>query len=160
MLTDAQVDDIWKRMVKAEVRSLYYADLASSYAREKRFITFVTFFSSSAAVATIVAKLHPAIPGCLSVIGALLAAYSIAMGLDKRAETLMKLHHQWNALYAEYFRLWNHWNEGEAEKTLEALIVKAMEASDLGTVEDPKDGKRLEAWTKKVFAQYNEEAAA
>jgi len=57
MLTEAQANRVWQRMVEAEVRSFYFADLASSYNRLKQILNGATFFLSSGAAATVIAKM-------------------------------------------------------------------------------------------------------
>lgn len=67
MLTDDQIQQLWERKISAEVRSLYFAEMASRYSRRKHVITFVTFFLASGAASSILAKADPWIPLVLSV---------------------------------------------------------------------------------------------
>lgn len=101
MITECQRNVIWENMLAAEVRSMYFAELASCHYRRKQFIVGASFFLSSGAAATLAAKMPNSLPLVLSVIVALLTAYSIAFGLDKRASTMSKLHYQWNHLNAD-----------------------------------------------------------
>ena len=68
---------IWEMKYEAEIRSLYFGELAARYSRHKQIITGVSFFFSSAAAASLIGKLDPTIPIVLSVIVAVLSACSI-----------------------------------------------------------------------------------
>ncbi len=108
MLTDSQIADVWKGQIEAEVRSLYFGDLASDYARRKQWITGLSFFLSSGAAATLIAKLPVWFPIALSTIVALITAYAVAVNLDSKIRTMAKLHYAWNQIGNDYRRLWNH----------------------------------------------------
>src|ERR1700693_1971400 len=114
MLTESEANRVWERMVEAEVRSLYYADLASRFTARKQVITGTSFFFSSGAAATLIGRLPTWVPAVLSVAGAIVTAYSIAVSLDRRIGALTKLHRQWNSLFADYERRWNHWSDAGA----------------------------------------------
>jgi hypothetical protein len=159
MLTVDEANRVWERMVEAEVRSLYFAELASRCTRRKQIITGATFFLSSGAAATLIAKMPPCVPLVLSLIVAIVSAYSIAVGLDSRIKTLTKLHYQWNHLSADYEHLWNHWQDEDAESVLEDLIRRAREASEAGT-EMPYDTKLLDKWQNIVFSRFQQTATA
>jgi len=36
MLTESQIEDVWKRQLTAETRALYFADLANRYTSQKK----------------------------------------------------------------------------------------------------------------------------
>ena len=99
----------------AEVRSLYFGDFANRYSRRKQVITFVTFFLSSGAAATLVGKSPSWVPLVLSILGALLTAYSLAFGLERLVRTMARLHYSWNQIATDYDRLWNHAYDDDAE---------------------------------------------
>jgi hypothetical protein len=111
VLTESQTDQIWDKMIFAEVRSLYFGELAARYTKRKQIIAGVSFFLSSGAAAALVAKMNSSVPLVLSLLSAVLMAYSIAVSLDRKAAMMAKLHHSWNKLEADYCRLWNHWYE-------------------------------------------------
>ena len=158
MESENQANRIWEKMIGAEVRSLYYGDLATRCNKVKQIITGVTFFLSSGAAATLAAKAPNWIPLVLAVFGAILMAYSIAVNLDKRASALSKLHYQWNHLSADYENLWNHWYEDDAEEVLERLLRRAREASEAGT-ELPYNEKLIEKWGERVYSKFGHNAA-
>jgi hypothetical protein len=62
MLNESQVNQVWENMLAAEVRALYFADLASRYTRQKQIITGLSFFLSSWAAATIIAQSSTWVP--------------------------------------------------------------------------------------------------
>jgi hypothetical protein len=140
--------------LEAEVRSLYFRDLAARHSRYKQIVTGVSFFLSSGAAATLVAKLPNWVPLVLALIVAVLTAYSMSINLDKKVLTLAKLHHQWNRLEADYERLWNRWYQDGAEEEYEALVKRASEASETATAEAPYDEKLIEKWTSFVYERY------
>src|SRR5439155_4193515 len=146
-------------MVEAEVRSLYFADLASRYTKRKQIITGISFFLSSGAAATLAAKLPTWIPLVLAVVVAFTTAYSIAVNLDKCITIMVKLHHQWNHLSADYERLWNHWRDDEAEEVLADLVRRAREASEAGT-EMPYDKDAINKWQEMVYSRFRHQAIA
>ena|SRR3982751_1090453 len=98
MLTEDQVSEIWDEMIAAEVRSLYFGDLGTRYTKTKQIISGLAFFLSSGAAATMVAKFPSEIPIAMSVLTALATAYSIAVGLDKKATTMAKLYGTWTQI--------------------------------------------------------------
>lgn len=155
MLNENEVGRVWQKMLEAEVRSMYFADLASKYIKRKQIITGVSFFLASAAAATIMAAWSKWFPVGSASLVAILMAYSIAVNLDGRISTLSKLHYEWNRLDSEYERLWNHWNESDAESVLHKLIERAREVSETGT-EMPYDKKRLDRWAQLVYSRFSE----
>ena len=157
MLTESETKRVWERMAEAEVRSLYFADLASRYSKRKQIITGVSFFLSSGAAATLIGKLPPSVPLVLSLVVAIVTAYSMAIGLDRRIKMLSDLHSQWNMLNAEYEHLWNHWQDDDAASILDDLLRKAREASELGT-EMPYDEDLIKQWSTKVYSRYSQPA--
>lgn len=141
-------------MLAAEARSLYFADLASLYTRRKQFITGTSFFLSSGAAASLLGKLPPWIPLMLATAVALLSAYSMAVGLDRKIGTMAKLHSTWNQISMEYDRLWNHQNDSNSEEQLDQIIRREKEPSELATTDAPNDQKRLGKWQDHVFTMY------
>lgn len=160
MLTDGQVKRVWEKMIEAEVRSLYFGDLAARYTKQKQIITGVAFFLSSGAAATLASKTNYWFPLSMSALSALLTAYSIAVGLDRKVATMAKLHSLWSQLEAGYDRLWNHWYEEDAEKQFKELLKRGREASEMGTTEAPYDERLIDKWEDRVYARYGANATA
>jgi hypothetical protein len=154
-LTLHQANHVWDEKVEAEVRSLYFGELASSYTRRKQLMAGATFFLSSGAAATVIAKLPTCVPVVLAVLSAIAAAYSMATELDKRISTLVELHCQWNQLSMDYDSLWNHWYEDDAEQRLRELSRRANEASGLG-VKMPYDETIVDKWMERVYSRFRQ----
>jgi hypothetical protein len=153
MLTEDQAKRVWERMVESEVRSLYFGDMASKNTARKQIIVGASFFLSSGAFAALVGHLPVLVPTVCALIVAILTAYSMAVGLERRIGTLTKLHCQWNTLFAEYERLWNHWQDEDAEQILQRLVRRANEVSELG-MEMPDDEKSIQKWARIVYARF------
>ena len=152
VLTESERKTVWDKMIQSEVRSYYFASLASRYARQKQLLTGISFFLSSGAAATLVGKLPNYIAISLSIVAALIAAYSIAVSLDKRVIALSRLHTQWSQLCADYEHLWNHLDEEDAAQIYQELLERGRTASENG-LDLPYDEKALNKWTNFVFSR-------
>ena len=150
-LFEEELRDIWERQIQAETRALYFADLTATYAKYKQALTFLTFFLSSGAAATLIGKLPSWVPLVLSLLGAVISAYSVAVGLDRRIATLSKLHGDWTILANGYAQLRARPEIEEAESVLSDLRRRDLEASALATTEAPNQPKRMDRWTDHVF---------
>jgi hypothetical protein len=159
MLTESQIADVWEGQISAETRSLYFGDLASLYSTRKQWITGVSFFLSSGAAATLVAKMPLWVPLVCSLIVAIATAYSVAINLDAKIRTMAKLHYGWTAVGNDYARLWNRTYSEDAPAELEDLQRRELELSELATTEAPNDPKRLSRWQDQVFKLHRLENA-
>lgn len=155
VLSEFQITRVWENMVSAETRSLYFGDLASRYTRRKQWITGVSFFFSSGAAATIIGKAPDWVPVVLALIVAGATAYSMAINLDRRIATIVKIHSAWNQIAIEYDHLWNHVGEEGAEDELEKIMEREREPSELATTEAPNDQKLLGKWQERVLSMYH-----
>jgi hypothetical protein len=154
-LTEDQVADLWDRRISAEVRSLYFTDLANVLSSRKQWMTGISFFLSSGAAATLLAKQPVWVAIVLSIIVALMAAYSFDLNLDLKVKTFGKLHSSWSQLCADYARLWSHTYSDAAEEELDELIQREFSLSELAATEAPNDEVRMERWQNRVFALYH-----
>jgi hypothetical protein len=159
MLTEPQIEDVWEGQVSAEVRSLYFGDLASVYSQRKQWITGLSFFLSSGAAATLIAKLPVWVPIALSTIVAVITAYAVAVNLDSKIRTVGKLQYAWSQIGSDYKRLWNHTYSEEAESELVDLQRRELELSEMAATDAPNDPKRMERWQDQVFKLHRLEAA-
>ena len=158
MLTAAQTDSVWRRMVEAEVRAMYFGELAAAYTKRKQIITGLSFFLSSGAAATLAAQTARSVPLIMSIASAILMAYSIAVSLDRTVENLAKLHYAWSQIQDDYERLWNHWYADDAEETLQEILKRSREASETST-RAPYNERLMEKWTGFVYERYQPTAA-
>ena len=155
MLNEFQVTRVWESMLAAETRSLYFGDLASRYTRRKQWITGISFVLASGAAATLIGKAPAWIPLLLSLVVAVLTAYSIAVSLDRRIGTMAKLYSSWSRIAKEYDRLWNHAHDEDAEDELVKIIQMETEPSELATTDAPNDQALLGKWQERVFSLYH-----
>ncbi len=155
MLSEAQIKRVWDGMLAAETRSLYFVDLASRYTRQKQWITGISFFLSSGAAATIVGKSPAWIPLVLALIVAASTAYAMAVNLDGKIATMIKLHSAWSVIATKYDGLWNHTYEDDAEDRLNQIVQSEREPSEIATTDAPNDQKLLGKWQDRVFAMYH-----
>jgi hypothetical protein len=154
MLTDSQYKSVWERQIEAEVRSLYFADLTHRFAQQRQAITFLTFFLSSGAAAILVAKLPSWVAILLSILVALLTAYSVALRLDVKISTMSKLHGEWATLAIGYEQLRENADGEDTDAVLSDLLRRDLEASKLAAIEAPNDQERMARWTDQVFLQH------
>jgi hypothetical protein len=146
-------------MIKAEVRALYFADLASKYTKRKQWLLAVNLLLTSGAAVSIGSRFPSGWPLTLSVIAALISAYTIGFNIDRNVTNAMKLHSMWNELRFGYERLWNHWYEDDSEQEYTELCRRAREASELG-IELPYNEADMDKWQDHVYSQYSTATAA
>jgi hypothetical protein len=154
MLTEAQDTKAWERQIESEVRSLYFADLTHVYSARKQAITFLTFFLSSSAAATLLGKAPIWVAIVCSSLVAVVTAYSVAVGLDAKIATVSKLHGDWALLAIEYENLRENASAPDAAKVLAALLRRELEASKLGASDAPNESERMDRWTDLVFQNH------
>jgi hypothetical protein len=154
MLSQTEIEDVWKRQLAAEIRSLYFADLASSYTTQKKWITALSFFLSSGAAVSLLAKTPAWVPVALSLLTAGITAYSVAFGLDSRMRSMAELHSELSKLGSDYERLWNNVYAKEAQAQLDELIRRDRALSEKATTEAPNDQKRMVHWQDYIFRQH------
>jgi hypothetical protein len=159
MLTEDQINDVWEGQISAEVRALYFGDLASVYSTRKQWITGVSFFLSSGAAAILIAKGPVWVPIVLSTVVALVTAYAVAVNLDSKIRTMAKLHYAWTQIGNDYKRLWNHVYSDDAESELQDLLRRELEFSELAATDAPHDPKRVSRWQDQVFKLHHLEGA-
>jgi hypothetical protein len=152
MLTAAEANKVWELMYGAEVRAMYFADLAVTYTGRKQLITGLSFFLSSGAAATVVARMPSWVPLVASTVAALCGAYSMAVGLDRKATAMANLQSQWSQIASDLEHLWHHWYEDDAEDRLSAILKRSREASQTGSTEAPNDEARMAKWHRRNAA--------
>ena len=156
MLTEAQANSAWQKMAEAEVRALYFGELANRYSRRKQWITGISLFLSSGAAITVLREAGPIslwLAAAMSLVVAALMAYSISGALDEKVPAMAKLHSSWDHLANEYERLWQRWYEPDAEDKLEALQQRARDLSEAG-VRAPYKIDRVDHWGRFVYSRY------
>jgi len=136
MLTGAQRNEVWERLLAAEMRSNYYADLCSRYLIWQRWITFATLLCSSGAAATILSNSLPPkfnwMRPTLALITAALSLFSFVSQYRETSTDCAELHSAWNHLATDYEMLWNAMDAENANDQLKLLITRGEEASKRG----------------------------
>jgi len=152
MLNSDQIRDVWESMIRAETRSLYFADLALKTTRRKQWIAGSVLFLSSGAAVSIVAKAPVWVATGLSLVVAATTAYSIFANLDAATGTLTKLHIQWQQICTDCEQLWSHTYSDDAEDRLQAIRQREKESSVLAlTSAAPYNEKEMIKWERRVF---------
>lgn len=159
MLTADDLASAWEQQIKAEIRSLYFADLTVKYSRRKQVITFANFFLASGAAATLLGKAPAWVAIALSLFSALCTAYVVATGLDRKIATLSKLQGDWSLLAIEYERIRKHPESEEAVSTYAVLTQRGVDASKLAASDTPYKKKLVDYWTEQVFKSHGLEYA-
>lgn len=154
MLTQDQVAEVYDEMIAAEVRSLYFGELGTRYTKTKQIISGASFFLSSGAAATIVAKWPFWVPLVLSLLTAAATAYSIAVGLDKKAATMTKLYSSWSQIESDCRALWNHWYEEDAEETFKDIVLRVRQVSEQAISDAPYEKDLVKKWETYVHKEH------
>lgn len=153
MLSDAQRYEVGERMLAAEMRSNYYADLCSRYLGRQRWIAFATLLCSSGAVATVLSTSLPTrlswTRPTLALITAALSLFSFVRQYLQTSTDCAELHSTWNRLAAEYDALWNDLDADNGHERLKLLISRGEEASKRGT-KIPYEENLMRKWQKHV----------
>lgn len=135
MISQAQVERVWDGMLLAEMRALYFADLAVRYNRWQRALTLLTLFLSSGAFVTMIAKLPENLPykeliaPLFALTAAALSAYSFAAQIPKRAIDASDLSFRWLKLMSQYESIWENTQAADAFERLQKADEAVMEAS-------------------------------
>jgi hypothetical protein len=158
-LTENETALVWKKMYEAEVRSLYFGDMAVRHVRVKQLMNGLVLFLSSGAAVTVATSLPKSVPILMSLLVAGITAYAIATNLDKRIDAISKLHDEWNQLNSDYEHLWHHWHEKGAEQLLEELLRRGRDASQAAT-EIPFNEKTMDKWEQVVSSRLKQVAAS
>jgi hypothetical protein len=154
VLTQDQAAEVWDEMIAAEVRSLYFGELGATFTKQKQLISGLSFFFSSGAAAAVFAKMDPLVPLVLSLITAVTTAYSIAVGLDKRAITMAKLYSTWSQIETDCRDLWNHWYEDDAESKFKDIFNRIRHASEQAITDAPLKEDLVKKWTTYVHREH------
>jgi hypothetical protein len=78
----------------------------------------------------------------------------MSAGLDRKVQTMAKLHYSWLQLATDYDHLWNHFYEEGAERELARLVNGEKDLSQLAATEAPYDPPRMAKWEDHVFQQH------
>lgn len=154
MLNEDQRASLWEDLLSAEVRSLYYGDLAATFHKRQTFITGSTLGLSSGAVLAAVGKM-PELAVILPLGIAVLSIYGVVTQNLKRAIESADLHFRWNRIACDYQRIWDRQTEDDPGvlDRLQAIAERSSEASKAGTVFS-YDEKRMARWQDLVVRNH------
>lgn len=156
MLNQAQIQRVWEGMLLAEMRALYFADLANRYNALQRNVTLAVLGVTSGAAASMVAELPEGlawISKALTFMAALLSYYLFAMQNQKRAQEATDLHYRWSQLAAEYESTWENVHADDALQRLDKADATAIELSKAG-LHLPNRTKLVKKWQDVVEANW------
>jgi hypothetical protein len=155
MLSEAQLDELWRDMLAAETRSYYFADLAERVTRRKQWITGSILLLSSGAAVSLMSEMSRWVASSMSLVIAGLTVYTVSTGLDEQTLKLQGLHSDWNRIHDDYRRLWCHTYEESAEGELEAIRVRERDASARAATGVTTNMKLVGKWQDQVNARYS-----
>ncbi len=160
VLTTEQAGTVWGLMHEAEVRSLYFADLATRYTKRKQAVIGLSFLLSSGAALTAFGDLANWVPSAFGLLVAVLTGYALAANLDQKVVQFVKLQMAWEQQSHEYKRLRQHWYEDGSERALDLLLRRERELSGEATsTGTPWKPKLMAHWEDFVYAQLRPDAA-
>ena len=159
MLDEFQLDAVWRDMLAAETRALYFADLATRVTRRKQWITGATLFLSSGAAVSVLAQWQTWVATVAAVAIAGLSAYVISANLDGAVTTLLKLHMAWSRIQHDYERLWSHTYSADAERELEAIQAREIEVSEQAAAGAPYKEALVAQWQERVNRLHSAESS-
>lgn len=159
MLTESQIDRVWKCLIAAEVRALYFAELANLHMTRQRRLSWIGLFLTSGAfgsVLALAANVAPAITIWSSVLlGAVatgIALYRTVWSTPSDASAAARLYSRWNRLAAECQTLWETTWSDDAESRLARCEERSREVSE-ESLGFPADERRLTHWEGYVLLQ-------
>lgn len=158
MLSQAQIQRVWEGMLLAEMRALYYADLAVRSNARQRYATWATVVASSAALASVVTQVPEGygwIRPALALATALLSGYALAMQVQKRAVDASDLHYRWNLLAQEYGAIWENVYAEDGPERLRAADATAAEISE-ASHQLPYKKRLMAKWQEHVEAAWRQ----
>jgi hypothetical protein len=160
MLSESQVNHAWDEMLSAEIRALYFADMARWYTKQQQIVTWgILFLSSGAFVVFFVSNLpdhllflRPVLP----LLAAALSLFSLVRQNQKLAFDATELHKKWNQLASDYRVLWDNVYIDDAQTVLAGLIQRGHDLSAPATTM-PRNEKALSKWQDYVMSRYYQE---
>ncbi|MBI3770600.1 MAG: hypothetical protein HY271_19190 [Deltaproteobacteria bacterium] len=161
MLSQAQIQRVWEGMLLAEMRALYFADLATQYNARQRHATWTTLVASSAAFASIIAHVPPEygwIRVAATFFTAVLSGYSLAMQVQRRAVEASDLHYRWNQVGREYSAIWENVEASDAFERLQKADTAVAELSKV-SLQLPYRKSLMEKWQRHVEAEWKQRNA-
>ena len=155
LLRHEQLREVWDRLIAAETRTYYFGDLAGFYSHQRQIVTFLSFFVSSSAVASVLAKRPSWIPVVLSLIVALANAYSLVFNLDLKMRIMAELNQSWSEVAFGYERIWQNPYTEESESLYRQLDDTERDLSMIAAAAAPNNQKKMAKWQDRVLELRN-----
>lgn len=155
MLSEFQQDEVWRNWISAEIRSDYFADMATRYARTHSWLIWLSLFFSAGTLAAIIGNLSGDlgwIKSALALVTTAASLLSVVMQNPKKNSESADLHLRWNRLAKEYQTLWDDVYAENSEPRLAALLEKEADLSK-ASLAIPNKPKLVEKWERHVLAQ-------
>jgi hypothetical protein len=155
MLSEFQQDELWRNWIAAEIRSDYFSDMGTRYARLHSWLTWLTLFFSAGTFTVVVGNLptdYGWLKPTLALIATALSLLSVVMQNPKKSADCADLHLRWNRLAAEYQALWNNVYTDDAESKFASLLEREAELSK-ASMGIPNKPKIVEKWEQHVLSQ-------
>ena len=150
-LAELEACGVRQKSFDAEVKALYFADLAYRAKRKKYRLEEISLFVNCVAMIALAVNLRMVSFGILTA-SLFIGAYAIASYEDWTVTTLTMLHSRWNSLNWDYEQLSHKWKDDDASRALEALDHRAKLAEQTGS--EIRINKRLiEQWYEFVLSR-------
>lgn len=154
MLSEFQQDELWRDWISAEIRSDYFADMGTRYARLHSWLIWLTLFFSAGTFTALIGNLptdYGWVKPTLALITTALSLLSVVMQNPKKSAECADLHVKWNRLAAEYQAVWNNVYSDDAESKFASLVGREAELSK-ASMAIPNKPKIVEKWEKHVLS--------
>ena len=153
MLSDEELQDLYKDRIGAEARALFFADQASRFHSLGRDLTFATIELSSGAAAGFLGKFNPLWASGFALLAAIVSAANFALQIQRRAVEASGLQAKWNQVALDLKALWYTWSTDEASARLAAIQAQEVDLSSKGATfsESPK---AMIKWETMVHKEY------
>lgn len=110
MLSEDEQKIVWKGLLGARIRAAYFAELSVRYRVVQRRFVLGSLFLSSGAFITLVTTVVPArlawVKPTLTLLAAILSAWSLLAKNEHNSMDSADLHFRWNMLSVDYQSLW------------------------------------------------------
>ncbi len=158
-IPEGEVAQVWNAMREARVRSLYFGEMASRYARRQQWVQGVSLAFASGAFVTLVREQWPVVGALCALTVAGANIWATATNLNQTHSTLVTLRTSWEGLRIEYSQLWSNWYADGAAARFDALQRRANDLGMLANSGAPWDRKAVAEWERFVDAELSGEDA-
>ena len=163
MLSEYEQKIVWDGLLGAEIRAAYFAELSGRYMRRQRLLVLGSLVMSSAAFLSLVTVAVPPnlewVKPTLTLLAAILSAWSLVAKNERSSIDSADLHFRWNMLAIDFDGLWADSFGDGASVRLAELRKREAEISKSSTA-FPDDGSLMERCQDNVLMHHRQELAA